>query len=75
MVAGPDVNSIWVMNSDGTNQLALNYGAQPSWSHFYDRIVHAAYPPIAIIRPDGTGLKFLTDTKAPHSDRDPQWKP
>jgi TolB protein len=75
LVSGPDVDSIWVMNSDGTNQLGLNYGSQPSWSHFYDRIVHSAGAPIAIIRPDGTGLKFLTNTQSPLRDRDPQWKP
>jgi Tol biopolymer transport system component len=75
LVSSTDFESIWVMKSDGTNQLQLNYGGQPSWSHFYDYIVHISGAPIAIIHPDGTGLKFLTNTQFPHLDRDPQWKP
>jgi TolB protein len=73
-VAGPDTDSIWVMNSDGTNQLGLTGGYQPSWSHFYDRIVYSTNQ-IAIIHPDGTGLKYLTNTQAPIRNLHPQWKP
>lgn len=68
-------DSVWVMNSDGTGQVALAPGLYPTWSHFYDRIAYQSFGQIATIRPDGSNGKILTNTQLPVWNRRPQWKP
>jgi Tol biopolymer transport system component len=75
---------LYLMNSDGTGEIALTSGLTeertPEWSPKRDRIAFARFAKpggsiadIYVMRADGTGLMRLTN--GPEVEEDPSWSP
>ena len=72
---------IYVMNSDGTNQIRLtrdpSTDKEPNWSHHGDKIVFASdredNDEIYVMNSDGTGQTRLTQNTG--TDSSPEWSP
>jgi TolB protein len=74
--------TLWVIKSDGTERAARKVpgvvGRAPAWSKDGTTLAFMSDRSetkldVAIVRPDGNGLEFLTD--GPANERNPTWSP
>ena len=81
-----EVDTIWVMNADGTNQVRLATDAQdPAWSPDGTRIVYTSqnysgadiwHDEVWVMNADGTDRRRLTtDEGVDHDGANPRWSP
>jgi len=79
------VSTIYVMNPDGSNQIQVSEGRDPSWIPYNNQIVFVAGGPVGRIffsypsarihtmNANGSGKTMLA--KNPYEDREPAWSP